>query len=106
MALKMKPQNLFIISIICALFISCKEKNATNKNYCLNSQEKAIELAEKEWLSTYGNSIYSKKPFKAKLINDSIWVVTGSLPYSENGGVPTAEINAKNCKFILVSHGK
>lgn len=75
-----------------------------NKKKCVSDSEKAIEIAEQKWLSIYGERIYDKKPFNAKLI-DNIWIVEGTLHYSK-GGVPYAEINADNCEIIKVSHGK
>jgi hypothetical protein len=50
--------------------------------------------------------IYSKKPFKAKLVNDTIWVVCGTLPKGRKGGVPYIEINKRDCKIFKVKHGK
>jgi hypothetical protein len=102
----MKNKFVLICCFIVFFCYSCNKRDFKSDNLCLNNKKDAIKLAEKEWLNIYGNLIYSKKPFKAELINDSIWVVNGSLKFGENGGVPYAEINAKNCKFIVVTHGK
>ena len=88
---------------------TCKSKQEVinaNKNYCINNSIDAIKHAEKKWFEIYGNAVNKKKPFVAKLINDTIWVVTGIIDKNQLGGVPYAEINAKNCKFIKVTHGK
>lgn len=85
---------------------SNQEVIKANNTYCLNTSTKAIEQAEKRWLEIYGTSINSKKPFTAKLINDTIWIIEGTLSKRESGGVPYAEINAKNCEFIKITHGK
>jgi hypothetical protein len=77
-----------------------------NENYCLKTNIEAIKQAENKWFAIYGKSIYDKKPFTAKLINDTIWVIQGTLSKWKQGGVPYAEINAKNCEFIKVTHGK
>lgn len=77
-----------------------------NNAYCIKTSTEAIEMAEKKWLQIYGTSINNKKPFIAKLLNDTIWIIQGSLKKMENGGVPYAEINAKNCEFIKITHGK
>lgn len=89
------------------IFGCSKQINRSNQNIelCIGSQKKAIELAEKEWLKVYGNNIYIKKPFIAKLRYDSIWVVEGTLN-TEKGGVPYIEINANNCSIIKMTHGK
>lgn len=83
--------------------LSFKEKE--DYSLCVENKEKAIEIAEKEWLKVYGNTIFKKKPFVANLKNDSIWIVNGTL-HTQKGGVPHAEINAKNCEILKISHGK
>jgi len=98
-----------ILSILLLQIGSCNSRQEiikANDSYCLNSSDKAIKQAEKKWFEIYGNSIYNKKPFVAELKNDTIWIIKGSLSKWKNGGVPYAEINAKNCEFIKVTHGK
>jgi hypothetical protein len=98
-----------ILSILLLQIASCNSRQEVIKissSYCLNTSDKAIEQAEKKWVEIYGKSIYEKKPFKAKIKNDTIWVIQGSLSKWQNGGVPYAEINAKNCEFIKITHGK
>lgn len=89
--------------------VSCSNKQKifyADKTFCINNSESAISKAEKEWLGVYGKAIYSKKPFIAELKSDTIWIVKGSLPQWKDGGVPYAEINARTCVFIKVSHSK
>lgn len=86
--------------ILVFLTISC----SNNPKLC--SKKEAINLAEKEWIKLFGVGVNEKKPFVASLKNDSIWVVQGTLPDDYLGGVPYAEINAKNCKILEISHGK
>lgn len=99
-----------IILIILLLQIgSCNSRPEVikaNSNYCLNTSDKAIKQAERKWFEIYGNSIYDKRPFTAELKNDTIWIIQGSLSKWQNGGVPYSEINAKNCEFIKITHGK
>jgi hypothetical protein len=102
----MKAIILYLMLLQIGSCTSRQEVIKANSSYCLNTSEKAIEQAEKKWLEIYGNSIYDKKPFVAKLENDTIWVIQGSLNSWQKGGVPYAEINAKNCEFIKVTHGK
>jgi len=98
------------------LFLSCK--NVTDKsekivksNFRSNphkdgyvpNKEAAIKIAEAIWLPIYGDEIYEYKPFKAILINDSIWKVSGTV-HTEMGGSPFAEIQKSNCKVIRVYH--
>ena len=65
----------------------------------------AIKIAEAIWLPIYGERIYEKKPFVAKLQGE-IWVIQGSLSSQMLGGVPTAEISKKTGEILKVSHGK
>ncbi|MFT3739686.1 MAG: NTF2 fold immunity protein [Breznakibacter sp.] len=57
----------------------------------------AIKIAEAVWLPIYGEKIYNKKPFHARLCNDK-WIVEGSLPSGMKGGVPYIEIQKKMAK--------
>ena len=66
----------------------------------------AIRVAEAIWLPIYGKSIYTKRPFTARLENDSIWVVEGTLEEDHHGGVPYIEIQKSDCKILMVTHGK
>lgn len=93
-------KTVYLILII-NLF-SCNSKKEESK--C--SKDELISIAEKEWLNVYGKGIYSKKPFVLSQKNDSICVVSGTLPPDFDGGVPSAEINSKSCKIISISHGK
>jgi NTF2 fold immunity protein len=102
----MKIVLIFILLLIINACNSNQPVINANQAYCLKNSEEAVSLAEKKWLEIYGVGINDKKPFIAKLINDSIWVVEGSLSNFKNGGVPYAEINAINCKFIKITHGK
>ncbi len=70
------------------------------------NEETAIRIAEAVWLPIYGNDIYNSKPFHAKLISDSIWVVEGTLPEGHLGGVPYAAIQKKDGKVLKISHGQ
>lgn len=84
-----------------------KPKIILNHSFCLNSELKAINLAQKEWYKIYGESnINKKKPFIAELKNDTLWIIKGTLPKNYLGGVPYAEINAKTCEVIKITHGK
>ena len=65
----------------------------------------AMKIAEAVWLPIYGKAIYRKKPFVAKLIDDKIWQVKGTLK-AQKGGVPFIEIQRCNGKILKVVHGK
>lgn len=113
----MKKATLIIIAIIgISSFFNgtCKKKPSDSqvmnidplKNGYVPDEATAIKVAEAIWLPIYGNDIYDKQPFQAKLSNDSIWIVEGSLRPDELGGVPYAEIQKSDCKIIKVIHTK
>lgn len=95
----------YIIILINSIFFSCRNTIIFNENKCINNHEKAIFFADSIWRNIYGNRIDNNRPFKAKIINDSIWVIEGSI-YTQKGGVPYAEINANTCEVIKITHGK
>jgi len=70
------------------------------------NEETAIRIAEAVWLPIYGDLIYDSRLFKARLVDDSIWVVYGTLPKGYAGGIPYAEISKSDGKILKVSHGK
>lgn len=49
------------------------------------NEETAMRIAEAVWLPIYGSLIYGSRPFKARLVDDSIWVVEGTLPEGSVG---------------------
>ena len=65
----------------------------------------AIKIAEAVWLPIYGKEIYNEKPFIAHLEN-SIWIVEGTLKEGWAGGVALAEIAKDTGCILRVSHGK
>jgi len=92
---------LFLIALICTTCSTKKVEtvevinengSAIPVNGRVPNEKTAIRIAEAVWLPIYGDSIYRSKPFKANLVDDSIWVVEGSLPKGSIGGTPYAEI--------------
>ena len=81
------------------------QESESNKNFVPNKLT-AIKSAEAIWIPIYGNKVKFKKPFVATLVNDSIWIVEGSLMKGEKGGVPHIKIQKRDCKILEVSHDK
>ncbi|WP_295203155.1 NTF2 fold immunity protein [uncultured Chryseobacterium sp.] len=101
-------KNILIIMMF-FIYTGCENKKSEinlNKSFCLNNEDKAIKLAEKEWLKIFGKDIYETIPFESVLKDDSIWVIYGTLPKNHVGGTPYAEINAKNCEILKMTHTK
>ncbi|NIP42110.1 MAG: hypothetical protein GWO41_01380 [candidate division Zixibacteria bacterium] len=69
-------------------------------------EETAKKIAEAVWIPIYGESIHDEKPLKAKLMDDSTWMVHGNFgdDYSE-GGVAYAKIRKSDGKIICITHG-
>ena len=106
---------LFLIAATCTTCSTEKVKtvdtregivSTINVNDRVPNEETAIRIAEAVWLPIFGDVIYSSKPFKAKLVDDSIWVVEGTLPDGYVGGTPYAEIQKIDGKILKVSHGQ
>ncbi len=73
---------------------------------CVPDETTAVQIAEAIWLPLYGKSICKKKPFRAELLGDSLWVVAGSLSPNTLGGVPYIEIQKRDGKVLGIGHAK
>ena len=124
----MKRFLLFIIPLISTSDINAQSD--TERRGYISSQgfvpdkETAIKIAEAIWLPIYGEAIYDELPFQARLLGDSVWVITGTRTihidgytlssdttingkfYTVSGGVLYARFRKLDCKIIEVSHGK
>lgn len=66
----------------------------------------AKKIAEAIWEPIYGaKSISRKKPFAASL-RGGVWYVQGTLPITQVGGVPYAEISKADGRILRVWHDK
>lgn len=95
----------YLISII--VLISCNRGNneiTQIPNGIVPNKETAVKIAEAIWLPRYGKAIYEYEPFDVEIVNDSIWIVQGTLKPDELGGVPYIEIRKSDCKIIDVYH--
>ncbi|MCB0539808.1 MAG: YbbC/YhhH family protein [Bacteroidetes bacterium] len=82
------------------------QQQTPTKNYVPNELT-AKKIAEAILIPIYGEEqIEDEKPFKAKLVNDSIWVVEGTQKEVSLGGVFYIEIQKSNCTILKVTHGK
>ncbi len=67
----------------------------------------AIKIAVAVWEPIFGErQIAGEKPFRARLLTNTVWKVEGSLPPQSMGGVATAIIAKDDGKIIYVSHSK
>ncbi|HMO81071.1 MAG TPA: YbbC/YhhH family protein [Pyrinomonadaceae bacterium] len=100
----MRNPVIVIILFLCMTVGVDMQKRVECDNFVPDA-ETAIRVAEAIWLPIYGESVYQKKPFKAELVNDHLWQVTGTLQ-TQKGGVPYIEIQKCDCKVLRVSHSK
>jgi hypothetical protein len=69
-------------------------------------EETAKKIAEAVWLPIYGPSVLKEKPFTAKSLGDSTWIVESTLDKEGDGGTAYIEIAAKDARILKVTHGK
>ena len=100
-------KRLLLIFALCILSASkVVMQDKTNCENLIPDEITAIKIAEDIWLPIYGKSIYRKKPFIVKLIDNSVWVVKGTLKARKVGGVPYIEIQKCDGKVLKVTHSK
>ena len=103
-----KRNILFILVILICFAILCNVAKDSAAKESLISKNKAVQIAETEWMKKFN---YSKKnlnfymPYNIELKN-GIWKISGALPKDWDGGVPEIEIRAKNGAIISITHGK
>ena len=75
-------------------------------NLCIRNKSDALITAKKILIEKYGEKVISEElPLTAKLENDSIWYIKGTL-HAQKGGVAHLKLNAKNCDIIEIYHEK
>lgn len=104
--MKAKVIPFLLFSIL--LFLGSNGDNLFQNNYVpkdgyVPNEETAVRIAEAIWLPIYGEKdVESCKPFVAKLKNSNIWVVEGTAPPRQKGGVFYIEIRKSDCKILKV----
>jgi hypothetical protein len=67
----------------------------------------AADLAEIILFPIYGKrEIVKQRPYCVELLNNRIWVISGSLSPKSEGGCFTIFVEKQNGKILLISHGK
>ncbi len=78
------------------------QHRAKNK---ITDSKTAVRIAEAMWFSVYGDKIYEELPFNTTLIQDSIWVVTGTLPPDTAGGTLFLMMQTDG-RILYITHEK
>ena len=77
------------------------------KNGFVPDADTAIKIAIAVWEPIYGQKqIASERPYRAKLLTNTVWKVEGSLPPGTLGGVATAFIAKDDARILSVYHTK
>ncbi len=80
--------------------------NAIGKDEIITDEKTAISIAESLLFSVYGKeNIVKQMPYKIGKVQN-YWVVSGSLPKPQIGGVFEMIIDSKNGEIIRLTHGE
>jgi NTF2 fold immunity protein len=68
----------------------------------------AVKIAEAIWLPLYGEMIYDQRPYRVRLVDDSIWIVHGqyATEVARVGLIVHAKIRKSDGKVLLVLQEK
>jgi hypothetical protein len=96
-----------ILSLIFAACASAVMAGDEPKNGFVPDAGTAIKIAVAVWEPIYGtNTLAQEKPYRAKLLTNTVWRVEGSLPRDTVGGVATAFIAKRDGRILDVYHTK
>ena len=80
--------------------------NAIGKDEIITNEKTAISIAEPLLFSVYGKeNIVKQRPYKIGKVQN-YWVISGSLPKPQIGGVFEIIIDSKNGQVIRLTHGE
>ena len=80
--------------------------NAIGKDEIITDEKTTISIAEPLLFSVYGKeNIIKQRPYKIGKVQN-YWVVSGSLPKPQIGGVFEMIIDSKNGEIIRLTHGE
>ena len=102
-------RTLFFMSVVLFLFCGYNSNKVTNQfsnDISCQDTSTILKMAEDTLFLLYGDQIQNQKPFKVELVNDSIWVITGTQDKFIIGGVAHIEIRKNDCKILMITHGK
>jgi len=107
MTMKYKRHTFIALAMCAVLGAQAPKHNYVPKEGYVPDATTAIKIAVAVWVPIYGEkTIADEKPYIAKLSNEGVWTVCGSLPANMVGGTAIAEISKKDGRILRVSHGK
>jgi len=100
--------NNILLIVVIMLNFSCGDHDSSKRtsDCYIDDSEKAIKIAETNWVQIYGNEVLNEKPYLVTFKNDSICIVEGTLPENTLGGVAYIEIRLSDGKVLKVTHSK
>ena len=73
----------------------------------IDNAEIAKEKAESIWRGIYGESIKNEKPYQVFFdATNEVWLVSGTMPRNQKGGVANILIQKSDGKVLAVWHDK
>jgi hypothetical protein len=79
----------------------------TRANGVVVDANTAVTIGRAVLVPIYGEEeIDLQRPYKVELVNDTIWMLYGSLPQNANGGCFEIAINKKDGRIMKIGHGK
>lgn len=96
-----RQMNQPLYSII-AFAVLCSLQYPTNY---VPDEKTAIKIAEAVWQPIYGDSIYKYRPFHARLVDNDVWHVYGTIT-TNKGGTPYIELQRRDAKVLKVIRTK
>lgn len=99
--------KMWMLLLICALVAALAYADAHSyrpKNGFVPDEKTAVRIAEAVLTPIYGDeAVIAQRPFSAKL-RGTTWVVTGSLPDNQVGGVAEVRISKRTGEILQVTH--
>ncbi len=93
----------FLIIIASFYYLGCKSQSSYGSNI---DEVTAIKIAEDTLQKIYDRDEFEYfKPFKAKLINNRVWIIVPSEVEDLTGYPPVVEVKKKDGKIIKVRFG-
>jgi hypothetical protein len=108
--MRMLPQPLMSVAVM-ILIVSASASASDGFSFkpaagFVPTADVAIAIAVAIWGPIYGKEhIEHEKPFHARLV-DGVWIVSGSLPPGQVGGVAEARIAQLDGRVLGVIHGQ
>jgi hypothetical protein len=93
----LRKKNVYFHIFLIIISSSCKQRMDS-----VNEQE-AISIATDSLTQVIGTkSVEYYKPYHAKSLSDSVWLVSGTKPMNSYGGAPAVQIRKSDGKVLKV----